>query len=115
MDIKEFLSSKLKTLAYEKALEYFLSKASFLSLPVINPLFAFFLRHVIDYLYDQGAFAVNWLWISVEKDQELKAAVESREKLQKILDAGENYEQAQEEFNEAALSLIRHRFDRLPR
>jgi len=105
----------MKRLAVEAVMKLIVAKAPFFAGRFINPILGWIVPMVIEVLYDKGALAVNWMWIIVENSLELKAAVKSKDRLFKILEAGGDYAKAEKEFNDATDDLIQHDFDRLPR
>lgn len=105
----------MKKLAAEAVMKLIIAKAPFFAGRFINPVLGWVIPLVIDVLYDKGALAANWMWIIIDNNMELKAAVKSKERLYKILEAGGDYHAAEKEFNEATNDLIQHDFSRLPR
>ena len=108
---KNLLIQKLK----EWVLSKLIAKASFLGFAIINPIVGFIVQKVIEELLDYGALAINWAWIVIENNSELKSAIKSRDELKLILAMGGDTTKAQETFDEATDDLIQHNFDRLPR
>ena len=108
---KDLLIQKLK----EWVLAKLIAKASFLGFAIINPIVSFIVQKVIEELLNYGALAVNWTWIIVENNMELKSAIKSRDELKLILAMGGDITKAQETFDEATDDIIKHNLDRIPR
>lgn len=85
----------------------------FLSTWFMSPVLGFFAPIIIGVLFDRGAFAVDWVWISIQNHVELGKAISTKEQLQKILEAKGDYEKAEKEFDDASDALIRHNFDHI--
>jgi hypothetical protein len=107
--------ASMKKLAAEAVIKLIVAKAPFFAGRFVNPIISWLVPIIIDVLYDKGALAVNWMWINLDNNLELKAAIGSKEKLYAILQAGVNYAEAEKEFNKATDDIIRHEFNRLPR
>ena len=113
--LAKVIIDELKKQAAKEVIGLLAARSSFFASWFMSPILSFIVPLVIDILYDKIALGVNWLWIIVENNAELKNAIGSKEKLEKILSAGGDYTQAEREFNEATDDLIRHNFERLPR
>ena len=108
---KSILIQELKKWVLAKLI----AKASFFGFAIINPIVAFIVQKVIEELLDYGALAVNWTWIIVENNVELKAAIKSKDELKLILAMGGDTTKIQESFDDATDDLVKRNFDRLPR
>ena len=112
--IVEQTTELLKKKLIDSVIESLVIRSPFFSSWLIAPLTSFFVTLIIDELYKRAALAVNWVWIIVENNAELSAAIKTKERLALLLNAGENYAEAEKEFDEATDKIIRHNFDRLP-
>jgi hypothetical protein len=109
------LTAALKKLAKDEVVKLIVAKAPFFAGSIMNPLLGWFVSIVIGVLYDKGALGINWMWISLDNNKELKEALKSKEKLYAILQAGGDHAKAEQEFNKATDDLIRHNINRLYR
>jgi hypothetical protein len=110
-----FAIDHLKKSLAEEALKLIVARAPFLGSAFINPITTFFVKMLIDVLYDKGALGINWVWSLIENKHELKDALKTREDLRRLLEAGLDTTKVEEEFNEATDDLIKRNHDRLPR
>lgn len=113
--VAEAIVNLLKKEAASYVIKALVARLPFLGTWFMNPIIGFLVTEVIDILYDKGALGINWLWIIIENNIELNAAIKSRIALKEILKAGGNYEEAEENFDEATDDIIRRRHKRLPR
>lgn len=96
-----------KTLA-EKIIEFIVTRYFLSASWLMNPILGVFMPIVINFLYDEGAFAVHWVWDIVSNHEELSSAIKTRETLHAVMAAGGNHEKAEEAFNKSADDLIHH-------
>ncbi len=75
---------------------------------LMNPVLGFFMPIVIDFLYNEGAFAVHWVWDIVENHLELSKLIKTKNVLQAVMAAGDDHAQAEKEFDKAADGIIQH-------
>lgn len=105
----------LKKELAKKVMAQLVAKSAFFANVFVNPIIGFFLPVIIDALWSQGALGINWVWIIVENNRELKNAIESRENLAHLLASSQDTTKAEERFDEDADDLIKRNHDHLPR
>ncbi len=96
----------LKKKLAEKVIEALVARSAFFAGWFVNPIIGFFVPMIIDLLYEQGAFYVEWVWNIIENNIELKNAVKSKTTLKAVLDAKGDYAKAEQAFNEATDDII---------
>lgn len=113
-DIVKDTIDLLKKEAASAVIKALVAKISFFGSWFMNPILAFIVPIVINYLYEEGAFAVDWVWILIQNSNELSMAIKTKDNLQKILAAGGDYKKAEAAFDQAGDDLIRRNFNHLP-
>ncbi len=113
--VVDSIIAALKKEAAEQVIKKLAAKSAFFSSWFMSPILSFIVPIVIDELYDKSALGINWLWIIIENKKELKDAIRTREELLSLLRNGQDTTQAEDEFNEAADSLIKRNNGHLPR
>lgn len=96
-----------KTLA-EKIIELIVTRYFLSASWLMNPILGFFVPMIIEFLYNEGAFAVHWIWDIVENHMELSSLIKTKETLHAVMAAGGDHAKAEEAFNKAADDIIHH-------
>lgn len=121
MDLKsvsdELKSALIKT-AVSQALKMAVTKLPFLALPIINPIVAFVIQKLVEFLVAETALGLSLLWITLDMQYEVDSVEKARARLIDMLDNPVKYSEGEmlgieEEFDEAALDLIQLSIRRL--
>src|SRR5437870_2016858 len=121
MDLKsvsdELKAALIKT-AVSQALKMAVTKLPFLALPIINPIVAFIIQKLVEFLVQETALGLSLLWIRLDLSYEVDNVNKTTARLKEMLESPALYseleqQKIEEEFDEAAIELIQLSIRRL--
>lgn len=120
-DLVKQVSAVLVKEAVKKAMSKLLAVkylGRIIAMPVINPVVAFFLEKLVEFLMDETMIGASKLWISIQMSYEVGNAEEAADKLRDMVENPQKYLEAEQQkiseyFDETTIDLIQLSIKRL--